>query len=229
MSTEFLRISTAEAVVNYIKSRIESGALKAGDSLPGERTLQSDLKISRFALREGLARLNALGIVSSSQGKASVVNADVNATSLNNVFLPLGSGDCKKYVQDLFFSRDLIETECASLAATNRTDEQLERMVGLAGSLEKSIDDPEAFSELNYQLHHMIIEASGNVFLYKIHELLHNQIKPALDKSITDPEHCGDAVKWHHKVLEAIKAKDAENARSYMVGHLNSCKNAYTD
>ena len=229
MSNEFLRISTAEAVVNYIKSKIESGALKPGDRLPGERTLQSDLQISRFALREGLARLNALGIVSSSQGKASVVNADVNATSLNDVFLPLGSGDSPKYVKDLFFSRELIETECASLAAINRTDEQLERMVELADALQASIDDPEAFSELNYQLHHTIIEASGNVFLHKIHELLQNQLKPTLDKSVEDPEHCGDAVDWHRKVLEAIKAKDSENARSYMVGHLNSCKNAYTE
>jgi GntR family transcriptional regulator, transcriptional repressor for pyruvate dehydrogenase complex len=62
------KISTADAVVNYIKERIEGGVFKPGEKLPSERLLQKELAVSRFTLREALARLSALGIIKTQPG-----------------------------------------------------------------------------------------------------------------------------------------------------------------
>ncbi len=227
MNDTFVRISTAEAVVNYVKAKIEAGELKPGDRLPSERKLQQELEISRFALREGLARLNALGIISSSQGKASVVNADVNSASLNDVFLPLGAGDNPDYIDDLFFSRCLIESECAALAAVNRTAVQLARLQDLLNALKASIEDESAYARIDYELHHAIVDAGGNVFLIKIHELLQQQLQPVIARSVHDREHRDNSMRWHRKIVKAIEVRDAEQAKKAMTGHLGACQSAY--
>lgn len=223
----FLRISTAEAVVNYFKERIASGELRPGDRLPSERVLQDSLGISRFALREGMARLNALGIVTSAQGKASVVNSDVDPRSLSDVFVPLAAGDRDKYLEDLFASRQLLEVECAGLAARRRGAGQLETMGELVESLAATLGDGTAYARLDYTLHHAIVEAADNVFLEKIHALLHDQLQPVIRKSVDDRAHRRESMEWHRRIVEAIAAGDEAAARAHMTSHLGACRLAY--
>ena len=89
MTDKLIKISTAEAVVNYFTEQIKSGRLLPGDKLPSERKLQALFGVSRFSLREGMARLNALGLVRVSQGKGAFVNGDACAGSLEKVLIPM--------------------------------------------------------------------------------------------------------------------------------------------
>ena len=50
------KVSTVNATAEYLKKQIEAGRLKPGEQLPSERTLQEELGVSRFTLREALAR-----------------------------------------------------------------------------------------------------------------------------------------------------------------------------
>ena len=77
MENGLQRYTTAEVVVNYFRKEIESGNLKPGLQLPSERVLQKQFGISRFSLREGLARLSALGIIQIQHGKGSFIASDV--------------------------------------------------------------------------------------------------------------------------------------------------------
>ena len=83
------KISTADAVVNYIKERIEGGFFKPGEKLPSERLLQKELAVSRFTLREALARLSALGIIKTQHGKGTIVAREMNSSTLADAFIPL--------------------------------------------------------------------------------------------------------------------------------------------
>ena len=111
------KISTASAVVNYIKKRIEDGLLKPGEKLPSERLLQQELAVSRFTLREALARLSALGIIKTIHGKGTIVAREVNSATLADVFIPLFVNQSIKDVVDFFEARLLIESEAAVLSA----------------------------------------------------------------------------------------------------------------
>ena len=56
-------MSKAEAIVQHLVGRIRAGEFGPGDRLPSERHLQRELGVGRLSLREGLARLSALGII----------------------------------------------------------------------------------------------------------------------------------------------------------------------
>src|SRR5512133_4069293 len=107
------KISTADAVVNYLKRQIEDGLLKPGEKLPSERLLQQKLAVSRFTLRESLARLSALGIIKTIHGKGTIVAREVNSSTLADVFIPLFANQSIKDVIDFFEARVLIESEAA--------------------------------------------------------------------------------------------------------------------
>jgi DNA-binding FadR family transcriptional regulator len=220
-------VSTAEAVVNYFSERIRSGLLKAGDALPSERTLQAELGVSRFALREGLARLNALGIITSAQGKPSVVNAEVSRLSLESAFLPMEAQDAAKYAEDLFYSRDLIEGATCQLAARNRTKKDVKRLSAILDEMGAVIADHDAFTQLDLQFHRGVVETGGNVFLQKIHELLQAQLIEAIALSTRQQTHRNKSLAWHRTILDSIADGDPQAAAEAMSAHLSACKVAY--
>ena len=94
MINKLQKFTTAEAIVNYFKKEIESGRLKPDDKLPSERMLQEEFGISRFSLREGLARLSALGIIRIIHGKGAFINSEINNASLGHVLMPMFSRQC---------------------------------------------------------------------------------------------------------------------------------------
>ena len=225
--TSLVRISTAEAVVNHFKDRLSSGTLRPGDRLPSERILQEELGISRFALREGLARLNALGIISSTQGRASIINGEVNARSLGDVFIPQASGDRCQYQDDLFATRRLLEVECAGLAAARCDRDQAARLQFLLQELATAIDDGPAYAQHDQNLHHAIVVVAGNRFLERIHAVLQDQLQPLIHHSVGQPSHRRISMAGHRALLRAIVAGNVVAARKHMTSHLAACRTAY--
>src|ERR1700737_3077263 len=106
-----------------IEQAILSGQLAAGDQLPSEREISAEMGVSRSVVREALNRLASLGLLRSVHGSGTRVEtpggrqvsvcyerllrrADVRLDQVAQVRLPL-------------------EVAIASLAASNRTDEQI--------------------------------------------------------------------------------------------------------
>ena len=64
------RQTTADLVVERIACVIKDQNLSAGQRLPGEHALVEQLKVSRPVLREALARLQSMGLVTYSADAA---------------------------------------------------------------------------------------------------------------------------------------------------------------
>ena len=62
-----------EKVVDEIKERIASGALRQGEPVPPERQLMEDIGVSRSSLREAFRVLELLGLIESIPGKGRFV------------------------------------------------------------------------------------------------------------------------------------------------------------
>lgn len=60
-------------VFEQFKERIVHGEVRPGASLPAERTLAAMLNVTRNAVREGLKRLEQVGLVAIRQGGATQV------------------------------------------------------------------------------------------------------------------------------------------------------------
>ncbi len=232
-SASLVRISTAEAVVNHFKERIRQGELKAGDRLPSERALQQALGISRFALREGLARLNALGIITSAQGKASTVSRDIDLTSLQNVFLPLAATDGEQYAEDLYQARILIEQETARLAAARRTPEDLQTLTELLAAMRAAGEggggeaDVARYAEADIAFHRTIARMAGNAVLEKLFGLLAAELGPLVATSTQTRDHRQASLEWHERLYDHIRKGHGRAAATAMAEHLATCRRAY--
>ena len=162
MSTMLSRVSTVDAVVNYFFDQIQQGLLTPGAALPSERSLQLMLGISRFTLREGLARLSALGISEVKHGKGAFLATTVNTTSLRHVFLPLFAQQNIKHLNDLFDARCAIEVEVASLAARQCTEDDVHSLREAHRQTTLHLQTPEAFAVADVHFHRTIADVAGN-------------------------------------------------------------------
>jgi len=215
------RISTVDAIVNYVKRQIEDGTLKPGAQLPSERVLQRQLDVSRFALREALAKLSALGIIRIAHGKGAFVATEVNRVSLGDVFIPLFANHNIKHFIDFFEARVLIESEAAVLCALRRSEEDVADLGRIIKESKAVIDNPSRYAEQDYLFHNKISKVSGNIFINKMLECINDFVKEYLVALALNPAARKRSYENHLKVFESIRQKDAGGAGRAIRDHLN--------
>ncbi|MEW6673711.1 MAG: FadR/GntR family transcriptional regulator [Thermodesulfobacteriota bacterium] len=215
------RVSVVEATVSYIKKQIADGALKPGQQLPSERTLQELLGVSRFTLREALARLSALGIVEITHGKGAFIAQEMNSSSLEDVFFPLFANQSVQNLIDFFEARMLIESEAVRLCAKRRSRKDLDALKEILDRSEAALEDPLKFGELDFLFHNKVSQAAGNIFIDKMMGCLNEYIKKYLLMLSNNPENRKRSLINHRSILEMIEKKDVDNAGRITRKHLN--------
>ncbi|MCP4613067.1 MAG: FadR family transcriptional regulator [Planctomycetes bacterium] len=225
--TTLQRVSTAEAIVQYFKNEIESGNLKQGDLLPSERVLRDQFGISRFSLREGLARLSALGIINIKHGKGAFISGEINSLSLSNVLLPFLSGQTDDSLNELFEARSLIEERVAELAAKRRSKDDLDDLNEILKKSEKALNNPSDFGELDYKFHQRIALAAGNVFFQKMLDVINDHVHSFLRRHAQDYTSRKNALENHWLIYKCIEDRNAKKINQIMKGHISSCMTNY--
>ncbi|MEV8637637.1 FadR/GntR family transcriptional regulator [Streptosporangium sp. NPDC051023] len=212
-----------EQVEERVRLKILSGELKSGDLLPPEAELARQFSVSRTTLREALRSLTTQGLiykVPGSRGGNFVKSVDhhslgsVVIDSVHNL-LKLGSIDFTEVAE----VRQYLEVPAVRLAATNRTEEDLERLRDIERRQKAaSVDDPEV-PKLDEQFHSLIAQASGNRVLASFVAALHHETEPVhyLDLS---PEVGRATVRQHTAIVNAIAAQDPDAAEVAIVDHL---------
>ncbi len=198
------RISTPEAVVNYFREQIRAGALKPGEALPSERVLVNRMGISRLSLREGLARLNALGVITTRHGKGACVGSDVNSESLSDALLPIASDPSSRSFRDLLDARIVIEAEVGARAALNRTEEDAALLSGILAQSEECLDDPTKFGKLDLQFHRETARMAGNTVLAKIHGMILRSVEDFVMENVRNPGTRQRAYEDHVRISDGI-------------------------
>lgn len=215
------KVSTADAVVNYLKKQIEDGQIKPGEKLPSERLLQQELAVSRFTLREALARLSALGIIKTMHGKGTVVSREIKSSTLVDVFIPLFVNQSIKDVIDFFEARLLIESEAAVLSARRRSDEDLRRFESILAQSKLSLDDPNRYGELDFLFHMQIALASGNVFIQSMMGCLNKYLKKYMQVVANAEVNRHASIIAHEEIYQYIKNRDTNEAGIVTRKHLS--------
>ncbi len=225
--TEENRVSASEVIFHYFKEKIKSGELKPGDPIPSERTLQKQLGVSRFSLREGLARLNAIGAIDTHHGKTTRVSQRVNMDSLKNVFLPLQANLHTQSRSDLYEARVVLEVELAGLAARRRNDEDIAGLKENLREAENSLDYSEQFGALDLDFHERIAVAAKNIFFRQMHAVIRDQLESVMRLHANAKEQRQVILKKHSDLFTAIEAGNAAEARQLARDHLGVFKTHY--
>ncbi|MBV9950256.1 MAG: FadR family transcriptional regulator, partial [Myxococcales bacterium] len=213
------RQTVVDAVADRLRGEILAGRLRPGTRLPSERELSMALGVNRLTLRASLARLEALGLITTRHGAGNVVASWKERAGLEMLGtlvkgLKLADPAWHDLVRSALEIRRILAAEAVALAAERHTDEDIDAIATCAQVLCEHADDPVAFARADLAFMRAVCKAARNVGL----ELLLNTFArwpdehPQLVTALYDD--CAGAVALYPAVIEVIKSRDGEGART---------------
>lgn len=219
-SDGFVSMNKSEQVARLLLDRIVESGLRPGSSIGTEAELLDLFRVSRPTLRESLRILESQGLLTLRPGpKGGIMVArpsvDVLAHTLsvllrvNNV--PFG---------EILRARMAIEPALAADAALHGTEEHFQEMQRTIERLEAAGSDAQAVYRENREFHNIIARAAANPVL----EVFWSTIRILASgegAGLRYSERNRAAIIDSHKaILEACRARDPEEARRRILGHL---------
>jgi DNA-binding FadR family transcriptional regulator len=154
--------------VQMLESDILSGRLAVGDKILPERELSIEMGMSRTIIHSGMVELTSKGLVSVNPRKGCVVNdyrREGTAAVLDSLMKHKEEAMDKNLLRSILDTRFLIEVECIRLAVKNNQKDNIDSISEIIEA-EKSVafNNVEQIIALDFNFHHLIALASGNIF-----------------------------------------------------------------
>jgi GntR family transcriptional repressor for pyruvate dehydrogenase complex len=216
--TEQTSDSSNDIVISKIKELINSGVLKPGDKLPAERKLASEFGVGRTQVREALHKLEFYGIIKTLPQSGSVVNGlDINTLDgLISDVLNLQDYDFFSLVE----TRVVLETNAIRLCAERCTESDIAKLEKAHENYVACFDTPDRVSA-DFAFHRAIAEACHNpVFKAMLMIVIPDILTIYQRDRICAPNK--NLIIEHEQMLNAIKAKDGDQAVKIMNQHLQA-------
>lgn len=212
-----------EIVLRHIEAGILSGEHRAGDQLPTERDLATQLSVSRSAVREAMRVLQTQGLITSSTGPGRGTRiAPSRGDALARLFqLHLSLSTAAD--ADLTETRIALERSSAALAAQRATPQALRRLQGVIESMEyaESIDE---FNKLDTELHVMIARVGGADLTADLtvgmREAARERIRTSSMAMPNWTEHRNKLIAEHQEIITAITNRDSVAASNLVEQHI---------
>ena len=219
------------SVSNLVSERILQliiSKYRSGDKLPSESELEEVLGVGRASIREGLKRLEALGLVETQHGRGTFVRTP-KVSLLLEPLLVGGILPIKKELADLFEVRKVLETEASRLAALNATHQHIRKIGDCLEQMKRVIDKPLEFIETDLEYHVTIGEASGNLVLPIILKVVRNLFIRNSENVAMIPNITTISLKHHEAIYTAIKNGQSVEAQRRMGDHLEESKSGWIE
>ncbi|MCR5147973.1 MAG: GntR family transcriptional regulator [Eubacterium sp.] len=218
-------INLAQRTADILKNRIiGEKSLLAGEKLPNENQLSSELGVSRATLREAIRILVNDGLLTVLRGKGTFVSEKADQFAGTSTIGKLDTSDMKVRLRDLYEARLIIEPEAAFLAAKRATDEEIAEILKLGEIVQKKIkNNPRGYARIKSEsdFHGAIMKAAHNDFLASFIPLLTETIEKtfAIDENLEIIAE--DAYKDHILIMHFLELRDAAALRSAVTIHLH--------
>jgi len=212
------KIKVPEQIAEMLLKYILQGGVSPGDKLPPERTLATQLNVTRATLREALKKLEQLKLIVIHQGKGIIVE-DFHNASIDLIFsLLVIDGEIDfKILENIFEARELFATDVARLAAKRSDKKDIEQMKILMEELVNTTD-PIKIHLLDFEFFRQMALASKNI----VYILLMNTIKTIYDKHLDLflPSSTNLNTSLQQEILKAVingdEEKAAQSARKFL-------------
>lgn len=207
-----------------LRRAITGGSLQLNDPLPAERQLAATYGVSRGTVREAIGRLERENLVQSRRGSGTyVVHAGSEpASALFESARPL----------ELIDARFALEPHICRLAVLHGRRTDFDRLGDLLEAMDRSVDRPDSFSELDADFHARLAAATGNrlltwiigqVNLVRSREEWLRMRHLTLEHGIIEEYN-----RQHRDILGAIVARDGDHAAALMMRHLETARLSLT-
>ncbi|WP_321818717.1 MULTISPECIES: FadR/GntR family transcriptional regulator [unclassified Paraburkholderia] len=214
-SEAFTPISTrriSEEINAQIRQQIASGALPPGSRLPSERELAEQFAVSRMAVREGMRTLESAGLITMkkgrhggafvSEGSAKLVTQQIrDMLELGRATLPM-----------LMEARLMVMDVVVRLACERATAADFRAM---EANLEKTVELTEAgrlvdrtFTAIEFNK--ILADCTRNDIIGALVEGLSDVLRHFI--VLAGPQPFSSVVDTRHKLIEQMRARDADGA-----------------
>ena len=193
-------ISKSEYVYQTLQEQILSGAFPPGMPL-FIREISVQLDVSRTPVKEAIGRLTYDGYVELLPNRCASV-ARISASE----------------IMELLEVREALEGSAAFYAAQRRTEEDIEEMRRIS-NYHRNIpyENKEEMVLWDRKLHMAIAKATNNQqMINMLDKVFEKLVRIALPIS---PDRLVDSVRQHEAILDAIRQRNAEEARRMMMDH----------
>ncbi|MBX3622142.1 MAG: FadR family transcriptional regulator [Rhizobacter sp.] len=213
-------------IADQLMQMVARGEYPPGTRLPAERDLAARLGVSRPSVREALIALEVEGVVEVRGGAGVfVLHERVPQQRRHTGPDPLAPAPGPF---DLIRARWVVESECAELAATHATPEQLAAMKRALDDMRAERRHNAASLDADQRFHLAIAEASGNSALVMLtRQLWDVRLGPLylqFESHFSSEEIWRHAVQEHVELLNAIVSRDGAAAREAMRRHMKNAE-----
>ncbi|WP_326696807.1 FadR family transcriptional regulator [Streptomyces sp. NBC_01754] len=212
------RSALADQVIAQLRNQITTGEWPVGSRIPTEPELVERLGVARNTVREAVRALAHNGLLDIRQGSGTYV---VATSELAGVMQRRFADADPRHIAEL---RSTLESSAARLAALRRTDRDLRQLDTLMARREETwaAGDAEAFVAADATLHLAVVGASHNDVLTELYadlnDLLRDRLRGDVGTELRPEDHVD-----HARLVEAIRAGDAETAAAEAAGHALNC------
>ena len=219
------REKKSSEVFNKLVEYIKINKIKSGEVLPPEIELCKLYNVGRGSVREAMHALEVLGIVKKYSGIGTVVEN----FSIDLIFNPANLNfelDKNNLTQVLEFrevfeqlvSRVLIKNNCSASDM-----KEIEEILDLSKFyLDRS--NFEKFSECDYKFHLSLADATHNIIIKNIFNLIFPFLKYIIIGTVRVPNKLDDTYYDHINLLNAIKIKNVKKADEILTRHIKHVK-----
>jgi DNA-binding FadR family transcriptional regulator len=212
------RSALSDQVISALRNQITSGEWPVGSRIPTEPELVEQLGVARNTVREAVRALAHNGLLDIRQGSGTYVRA---TSELAGVMHRRFADADPLHIAEL---RSTLESSAGRLAAQRRTDKDLRTLDALLARREKAwaSGDADRFVTADASLHLAVVTASHNDVLIGLYadlgDLLRDWLRDDIGHELRPEDHMD-----HGRLIEAIRAGDAETAASEAAGYALNC------
>lgn len=210
-----------DVLYKQLVSLITSGRIEPGEKLPSERDMALELGISRQSIREAIYRAKAAGLIEVRQGGGTFVISSLRG-NLKPPLSILLEEQAEKIFEFLEIRR-LIEAWCAEKAAKAANGADIKRMQSILRKMEKGKPTTQVWEKADLDFHSSVAAATHNVIAMHIMEGLKESFHSyfRVKKFTTRTERKDLLLKQHKSIYEAIRVRNAREARKKALDHLD--------
>ncbi|MFF0746037.1 FadR/GntR family transcriptional regulator [Streptomyces sp. NPDC004111] len=212
------RSALSDQVISALRNQITSGEWPVGSRIPTEPELVEQLGVARNTVREAVRALAHNGLLDIRQGSGTYVLA---TSELAGVMHRRFADADPLHIAEL---RSTLESSAGRLAAQRRTDKDVRNLDGLLARREEAwaSGNAEQFVTADASLHLAVVAASHNDVLIGLYadlgDLLRDWLREDIGQELRPEDHMD-----HARLIEAIRAGDAETAAAEAAGYSLKC------
>jgi GntR family transcriptional repressor for pyruvate dehydrogenase complex len=216
---------------------VKAEGLNEGDRLPSIRALAEKFGVTPSAVRDAQIQLQVMGLIKIQPRSGAVVQS-VNFAPLVSALTDTLDSALLQSDPSLFHlldARQLIEVECATVAAKQRKLEELlplrEALADTLNAAEPLTEDSTAEArtahyEADLRFHLAIAELAGNPVLTAMLRSLLELLKSHLIQIPWSAERKELTVNAHLELFEAIRSGDVDKVRACMTEHTGMARDS---